>query len=102
MATGIVLTCFDCGGSFSFSVGEQAFYSRRGLFQPRRCEACRVAKSAHRASSTRGLFRTTCTDCGRDAIVPFEPKLGRRVLCSTCFDPACASHEEGVIILSLS
>jgi len=35
------LRCCDCGESFIFSAGEQAFYYSKGLSQPKRCQACR-------------------------------------------------------------
>lgn len=31
-----------------------------------------------------GLFKTTCTQCGQEAIVPFKPTGKRPVLCKAC------------------
>ena len=39
-----VLICVECGQSFVFTVGEQQFYAERGLVEPKRCQACRVAR----------------------------------------------------------
>jgi CxxC-x17-CxxC domain-containing protein len=31
------------------------------------------------------MFEIKCDDCGKNATVPFEPKVGRPVYCSKCF-----------------
>jgi CxxC-x17-CxxC domain-containing protein len=31
------------------------------------------------------MFEIKCNDCGKNATVPFEPKVGKPVYCSTCF-----------------
>jgi hypothetical protein len=36
-----VLTCCDCGCSFVFTSGEQAYFHSKGLSQPKRCPECR-------------------------------------------------------------
>ena len=35
------LKCVDCGESFIFTAGEQAFYYSKQLSEPKRCQACR-------------------------------------------------------------
>jgi hypothetical protein len=35
------LMCRDCGGSFTWSAGEQAFYQQKGFAEPKRCKPCR-------------------------------------------------------------
>lgn len=35
------LYCQDCEKAFVFSAGEQRFYKKKGLNQPKRCKACR-------------------------------------------------------------
>jgi hypothetical protein len=35
------LICVDCGTSFLFRAGEQAFYTSKGLQPPKRCKLCR-------------------------------------------------------------
>jgi len=45
------LTCRDCGQAFTFTAGEQAFYTERGFSEPQRCPSCRSARKAQRASS---------------------------------------------------
>ncbi|MDF2596689.1 MAG: CDGSH-type zinc finger protein [Clostridia bacterium] len=39
------LTCKDCGNTFVFTEGEQAFYKEKGFEnEPQRCADCRRAK----------------------------------------------------------
>jgi len=46
------LQCSDCGQQFTFSAGEQEFYSSRGLQnEPKRCPQCRRARKAQRSES---------------------------------------------------
>jgi CxxC-x17-CxxC domain-containing protein len=42
------LQCRDCGSNFTFTEGEQEFYSSRGYTEPQRCPDCRAAKKAAR------------------------------------------------------
>ncbi|MBN1860851.1 MAG: zinc-ribbon domain containing protein [Candidatus Thermoplasmatota archaeon] len=37
----ITLECMLCGAPFVFTGGEQKWYQKRGLNQPKRCEKCR-------------------------------------------------------------
>ncbi len=45
------LTCRDCGQPFTFTAGEQAFYTERGFSEPTRCKACRDKRKMERNSS---------------------------------------------------
>jgi CxxC-x17-CxxC domain-containing protein len=45
------LTCRDCGRTFTYTEGEQAFYASRGFSEPTRCPDCRAAKKAARGGS---------------------------------------------------
>ena len=36
-------------------------------------------------SSPREMFAATCSNCGREAQVPFRPTSGKPVYCSDCF-----------------
>jgi hypothetical protein len=36
----------DCGGTFTFTAGEQEFYSDKGMSEPKRCKPCRDKKKA--------------------------------------------------------
>jgi CxxC-x17-CxxC domain-containing protein len=42
------LTCRDCGQTFVFTAGEQAFYQERGFSEPQRCPSCRSARKQQR------------------------------------------------------
>lgn len=45
------INCLDCGQEFSFTAGEQEFYSQRGFTEPpKRCPGCRAARKAQRPS----------------------------------------------------
>jgi hypothetical protein len=43
-AAEIIIPCAECETPFTFSVGEQSFYARKGLAAPRRCRSCRDAR----------------------------------------------------------
>lgn len=104
------LTCADCGQEFTFTGSEQQFYADRGFTEPRRCASCRAARKAARGDSggsggggyssggygggsggggyeraPREMFSATCSNCGREAQVPFRPTGGKPVYCSDCF-----------------
>jgi CxxC-x17-CxxC domain-containing protein len=50
------LTCRDCGQTFTFTAGEQAFYQERGFSEPTRCKACRDKRKAERNASGGGGY----------------------------------------------
>lgn len=79
------LTCKECGNEFVFTAGEQEFYAEKGFTnEPQRCKSCRDARK-RAARGDREMFVATCAKCGNEAKVPFEPKDGRPVYCSSCF-----------------
>jgi CxxC-x17-CxxC domain-containing protein len=109
------LTCRDCGQQFTFTAGEQEFYQSRGLTnEPGRCPECRAARKSQRgeggggggyAYSTGGgagdgggrggggydrprreMFPATCSSCGKETQVPFQPRGDKPVYCSDCFE----------------
>jgi CxxC-x17-CxxC domain-containing protein len=106
------LVCRDCGKQFVFTAGEQEFYASRGLLnKPSRCPECRAARKLSRGDSggvmrgggygdrsydggmsggrssggTRQMFSATCSNCGKEALVPFQPTSDKPVYCSDCF-----------------
>jgi CxxC-x17-CxxC domain-containing protein len=83
-----ILTCRDCAGEFTFSSGEQTFFSSKGLLNdPQRCPSCRaVAKRARTVGGPREFHAAICGSCGGQAMVPFAPRNDRPVYCSSCFD----------------
>ena len=99
-----ILTCRDCGQPFTFTSGEQEFYASRGFSEPSRCPDCRAARKAERnagggytsygssggyGGGSRGgprqMYSATCSNCGQEAQVPFQPSNGKPVYCSECF-----------------
>ena len=112
MSADTTLTCRDCGQAFTFTSGEQDFYASRGFSEPSRCPDCRAARKAQRdgggssyssygsssgsygggggySSGGRGereMFSATCSSCGQEAKVPFQPSGDKPVYCSTCFE----------------
>jgi CxxC-x17-CxxC domain-containing protein len=107
MSADTTLTCRDCGQAFTFTSGEQDFYASRGFSEPSRCADCRAARKAQRdgggssyssyGSSSGGyssggeraareMFSATCSSCGQEAKVPFQPSGDKPVYCSSCFE----------------
>lgn len=103
MSADTTLTCRDCGQAFTFTSGEQDFYASRGFTEPTRCADCRAARKSQRdggsyggssyggssyGGSSRGareMFSATCSSCGKEAQVPFQPSGDKPVYCSDCF-----------------
>ena len=82
------LVCRECGAEFLFTTGEQLFYQDKGFqHPPSRCPECRTRKrmAEGRGSGSRPMFTVICSECGREATVPFEPRTDKPVYCQTCF-----------------
>lgn len=91
------LTCRDCGASFVFTTGEQEFFASRGFTnEPSRCPECRAARKGRESTGggyasggyerrEREMFPAVCSQCGKDTMVPFQPRTDRPVYCSDCF-----------------
>ncbi len=90
------LTCRDCNRVFIFSVGEQEFFSAKGLVnEPKRCPNCRLLMRVQRSGDDPS--RTTevnCAECGVPTRVPFQPKGYRPVYCTYCFRSKKAEVQE--------
>jgi len=85
------LICRECGEEFLFTQGEQEFYEKRGLQnEPGRCTQCRASRRKARGGEgeSRQMHSVVCASCGKDAEVPFQPRLGKPVYCSECFATA--------------
>ena len=117
MSADTTLTCRDCGQAFTFTTGEQDFYASRGFSEPSRCADCRAARKAQRdggssyssyGSSSYGggyssggerapreMFSATCSSCGQEAQVPFQPSADKPVYCSTCFEQRRGAERTG-------
>ncbi|MFO8143669.1 MAG: CxxC-x17-CxxC domain-containing protein [Dehalococcoidales bacterium] len=89
------IQCSDCGATFTFSADEQELFASRGYTNdPKRCMSCRQARKSERNGNggygsgygnRRQMFPVTCSECGKDTEVPFEPSDGRPVYCSDCY-----------------
>ena len=85
------LQCADCGQQFTFTAGEQEFYSSRGFQnEPKRCPDCRRTRKAQRSGeggyrAPRQMYPVVCAQCGAQTEVPFEPRGDRPVYCSDCY-----------------
>jgi CxxC-x17-CxxC domain-containing protein len=88
------LQCSDCGATFTFSAEEQEFFASKGYTnEPKRCPTCREARKSARygtggssSRSRRQMFPAVCARCGKDTEVPFQPREGRPVYCSDCYN----------------
>jgi CxxC-x17-CxxC domain-containing protein len=83
------LVCRDCKEDFIFTSGEQAFYAEKGFEnEPVRCPSCRVSRK-QRGNSDRGqsrrMYAVTCSACGAETEVPFNPTNDRPVYCRNCY-----------------
>lgn len=87
------LTCKDCGRSFVFTAGEQEFHAEKGFTNtPGRCPDCRSARKAQggfgggrSSGGQRQMYSATCSACGKECQVPFQPSGDKPVYCSDCF-----------------
>jgi CxxC-x17-CxxC domain-containing protein len=102
------VSCRDCGQAFVFSGGEQEFHASKGFTnEPGRCPDCRASRRSDRGGGSGGyssgsyggsggggygrqereMFSATCSSCGQEARVPFQPRGDKPVYCSNCFTP---------------
>ena len=114
MSADTTLTCRDCGQAFTFTSGEQDFYASRGFSEPSRCPDCRATRKAQRDGGSsyssdgyssysggygeraqREMFSATCSSCGQEAQVPFQPSSDKPVYCSTCFQQRGGGNRSG-------
>jgi CxxC-x17-CxxC domain-containing protein len=91
------LVCVDCGAEFTFSAADQEFHSSRGYQDPKRCAPCRQARRSERGGYGRSLgerimYDATCSGCGAQCQVPFQPRLDRPVYCDECFSKQRANR----------
>ena len=81
-----VLKCEDCHEDFVFTAGEQEFFASKGFKNtPKRCKSCRDYRKRNSAGATK-LYPIKCAACEKDDQVPFQPREGRDVYCSECFE----------------
>ena len=89
-----MLVCAECGQSFAFTADEQAYHAEKGYAnEPKRCPSCRQNRRDARVNGNasggyrreREMFPAVCANCGKDTMVPFQPKGYRPVYCQECF-----------------
>ena len=98
------LQCAGCGNSFVFTEKEQEFFASKGFTnEPKRCPLCRETRKTERYGSggsggyggsggsggyapRREMYPAVCAECGKETQVPFEPRQGRPVYCSDCYN----------------
>lgn len=82
----IEIPCVQCKDIFVFTEKEQDIFYQRNMMAPQRCTKCRSKKAA--AATGDGdapkRFEIVCDNCGKHDHVPFQPKVGRTVLCREC------------------
>ncbi|MEZ5344349.1 MAG: CxxC-x17-CxxC domain-containing protein [Pyrinomonadaceae bacterium] len=80
----VEIPCIQCREIFIFSESEQQKFYERNMMAPQRCTKCRSKKAAKRVDAPK-RFEIVCDHCGKHDTVPFQPKVGRAVLCKDCF-----------------
>jgi CxxC-x17-CxxC domain-containing protein len=108
------LKCLDCNSDFTYTAAEQELHKSLGYqTEPKRCTPCREAKRNRKGDRPRGggagpaaggaprpegggggrgdegsareYFMAICSECGKEAQLPFKPRGDRPVYCSDCF-----------------
>ena len=51
----ITMSCTDCHSQFTFTEGEQAFFSEKGFTPPVRCPDCRRRRKAEKMNNRSGF-----------------------------------------------
>ena len=103
------LNCVECGNDFTFTADDQQYHAERGYQDPKRCPSCRAARRGSHGGGSYGgnsyggggggydrpqrqMYSATCSQCGREALVPFQPRGDKPVYCSDCFQPRQTSR----------
>ncbi len=90
----LTLTCRECDQPFTWTGGEQQFYSEKGLVNiPARCPDCRASRKARLGLQERAQTEVVCAECGQTTTVPFVPRNRNPVYCSRCFDHVRTERE---------
>jgi len=85
----VEIPCVQCKEIFVFSEKEQQLFYERNMMTPQQCSQCRSKKKAKKVE-TGTRFEIVCDHCGKHDTVPFQPKVGRSVLCKDCFQASRA------------
>ena len=79
----VEIPCVQCKETFLFTEKEQENFYQRNMMSPQRCQKCRAKKTTANGDATQ-KFEIVCDHCGKHDHVPFQPKVGRAVLCREC------------------
>lgn len=77
------MVCLHCKQAFVFTEKEQEIFYRKNWHQPQYCPKCRSKKFV-KSRDAPIRFEIICDHCGRRDTVPFQPKVGREILCRDC------------------
>jgi len=103
----VVLTCRDCALGFVFTSEERESQAHLGRSHPpSRCPDCRAERKARqdlmggfraapgfRDRREQPMTTTTCSACGKPAVLPFIVRGDRVAYCSPCFEQRRAGGE---------
>jgi CxxC-x17-CxxC domain-containing protein len=79
------LTCRECHKPFLWTAGEQIFFKERGLINiPARCVECRSNRKEKLGLQRQTVTEVVCAECGQTTTVPFVPRNGKPIYCSSC------------------
>ena len=81
----IDIPCVQCKETFVFTEKEQEIFYQRNMMSPQRCPKCRSKKAATSDDAPK-KYEIVCDNCGKHDHVPFQPKVGRAVMCRECFN----------------
>lgn len=79
----IEIPCVQCKEVFIFTEKEQEIFYQRNMPPPQRCAKCRSKKAATGENAPQ-RYEIVCDNCGKHDQVPFQPKVGRTILCREC------------------
>ncbi len=81
----IDIPCIQCKETFVFTEKEQDVFYQRNMMPPQRCAKCRSKKAAMSDNAPK-KYEIVCDNCGKHDQVPFQPKVGRSVMCRDCYN----------------
>ena len=80
------IVCKDCQNKFAWTARDQEFYQEKGYSAPQRCKDCRMKFKQQRDNrDNQQKFEITCSQCGKQDTVTFEPRDPSTILCTECF-----------------
>lgn len=91
------ITCRDCEKTFIFTAKQMAEIKKRGFNIPNRCPEChqnRTARRRYNRSQDVQTYPATCSKCGKDTELPFNPTSGKPVYCEECFKSQLAEEQQ--------